>query len=608
MLMQKIRDNAAWVVVIAVVCFVALIFVDWGMSPGNSMSQKTVIGTVAGDDLRFEEFDQTVQQKAKEQTEQGQELNSEGYATLRRQVFEGMVQEHLFQKAIEKYNLAGTPEQVLDYLRRNPPPGAEKAPAFMGPDSQFSKTLYEQWLASPRAFDDRYMQAMEAHVTGRILPQQGLAQILGATQPTTELETEFLARRETTRAWGMAVSAPADSFAGPLPTDAEAKKEFDAQVDSFYVGKSSASIPAAVFSKAPSHGDSLTAKSDADTVAARAARGDDFAELAKQYSEDPGSAANGGSLGGYQPTNRWVPAFAAAAKPLQAGQVSGIVVSPFGFHVIKCNGRKVEGADTLFDLSHVLVRVTTSPETIDSLKAILDSARNLVKAGAKFADAAKSVHATVDSVHVLEGEVGSTQLGPIPGASAWAFNPQSDDKVSEVLESSTQIVLLGEAKIQKAGRHFEPVKDRIKAQLATRAAAAKATEYLKSVLPKIQACDTTEACYRQIGKLVPTKLVGRPAESWIDGLGYATPEFFRAWSKAIQSPKTWAGPTTSKRAGSVAVRIDSVEAATAADLETAFKQRRQSNTKYGERMLEEYIQARRRDAKVKNNLDRFYRD
>lgn len=607
MMMQKIRDNAAWVVVIAVVCFVALIFVDWGMSPGNTMSQKTVVGSVGGDDLRFEEFDQLVQQKAKEQTDQGQELNSERYALLRQQVFESMVQERVFQRMVAKYNLDGSPEQVLDYLRRNPPPGAEKAPAFMGPDSQFNRSLYEQWLSSPRAFDDRFMQAMEAQVTQRILPQQGLARILGATQPTTDLESDFLARRERTRAWGMVVAAPADSFVAAVPTDADAKKEFDAQVDSFYVGKSTADIPAAVLTKAPSQGDSLNARADADTVAARAARGDDFAELAKQYSEDPGSANNGGSLGGYQATNRWVPQFAAAAKPLQAGEISGAVVSPFGFHIIKCNGRKVEAADTLYDLSHILIRVTTSPETIDSLKTVLDSVRNLVKSGVKLADAAKSVHATIDSVRVTEGDIGTTSQGPIPGASAWAFNPQNDDKVSEVLESSTQLILLGTAKILKAGRHFESAKERIKARLAARMAASKATEYLKSVMPKLLACDTAEACYQQIGKLATTKMVARPSESWVNGIGYAPYELLRIWAKASQTPKTWAGPTQADKGG-LAIKIDSLETPTAADLELASKQRRPSNMQLGERTLQDFIQASRLDVKVKSNLDRFYRD
>ncbi len=607
MLMQKIRDNAAWVVVIAVVCFVALIFVDWGMSPGNNMTQKTVIGSVAGEDLRFEEFDQLVQQKAKEQTEQGQELTSENYAQLRRQVFETMVQEQLFRKVVAQYNLEGTPEQVLDYLRRNPPPGADKAPIFMGPDSQFSKALYEQWLANPRAFDDRYMQAIEAHVTGRVVPQRALSYLLGGTQPTTELETNFLARRENTRAWGMAVVAAADSFPVSTPSDADVKKEYDAHPDSFFVGKASATIPSVAFSKAPSHADSANARADADTVAARLSRGEDFAELAKQYSEDPGSAKNGGSLGGYQPVGRWVPQFAAAAKTLEVGKISGTIASPFGYHIIKNNGRKVEGADTLYDLSHILIRVTTSPETIDSLKALLDSVRTLVKGGASFANAAKAIHATIDSARVEEGEIGTTAQGPIPGASAWAFHPQNDEKTSEVLESSTQLLVFGSAVVQKAGRRFELAKDHIKSRLMQRAAAAQAATYLTSVMPKVQACDTTEACVLQIGKLAGTRLVGRPSESWIAGLGYAPPELLGAWNKASQTPKTWAGPLATGKGG-VAVRIDSLEQATPEELAKAFQQRRASNVQLGDLMQDYYLKARRVDAKVKNNLDRFYRD
>ena len=158
MLMQKIRDNAAWVVGIAVLCFVALIFVDWGMSPGNSMTHKTVVGTVAGEDIRFEEFDQIVQQRAKAETDQGKELNAEAYANLRQSVFVDLLRERLLAKVIDKYDLYGTPEQVLDFIRRNPPPGAEKAPIFMGADSQFNQVLYERWLANPKTFDDRFMQ------------------------------------------------------------------------------------------------------------------------------------------------------------------------------------------------------------------------------------------------------------------------------------------------------------------------------------------------------------------------------------------------------------------------------------------------------------------
>lgn len=608
MLMQKIRDNAAWVVVIAVVCFVALIFVDWGMSPGNNMTRKTVVGSVAGTDLRFEDFDQLVQQKAKEATEQGQDLSSETYASLRRQAFEEMVQEHLFQKVVEEYKLSGTPEQVLDYLRRNPPPGAEKAPIFMGPDSQFSKALYEQWLASPRVYDDRFMQMMETQATHRILPMFGLSRILGAGQPSTDLEAEFAVRRDRVRAWGMLVAAPADSFrSAQAISDADIKKEFDAQKDSFYVGKSSAAIPALIFTKMPSSADSAMAKADADTVAARAQRGDDFAELAKEYSEDPGSAKNGGALGGFQPLSRYVPEFGAAAKLLQDGQVSAAVKSPFGYHVIKCTARQINGTDTLYDLSHVLVKVTVSPETIDLIKNLLDSVRSSVKSGKTFADAAKIAQIPVDTVRVTEGDLGRSMGGVLPGASAWAFQLQKDEKISEVLETSSQLVVLGQGPVQKAGRHLDLVKDKIKATLATRAAAAKATEYLTSVLPKIQACDTAESCYQQIGKLATTKFEGRPAESWVNGIGYAPVELLSIWPKATKAHKTWVGPAAAKQ-GAMALKLDSVSEPSAQEIAAAVAEQRRSSLRQGEQALQVYMQARRLDGRVVNNLDRFFRD
>lgn len=608
MLMQKIRDNAAWVVVIAVVCFIALIFVDWGMSPGNNMTRKTVVGSVAGQDLRFEDFDQLVQQKAKEATDQGQELSSEAYAALRRQAFEEMVQEQLFQKAVEQYKLVGTPEQVLDYLRRNPPPGADKAPIFMGPDSQFSKALYEQWLASPRVYDDRFMQMMEAQATHRILPMFGLSRILGAGQPSTDLEAEFAIRRDRVRGWGMLVAAPADSFPSSQEiSDADLKKEFDAQKDSFHVGKSTAKIPALIFTKMPSSVDSAMAKADADTVVARALRGDDFAELAKEYSEDPGSAKDGGSLGGFQPLSRYVPEFGAAAKLLLDGQISPTVRSPFGYHVIKCNARQINGTDTLYDLSHVLVKVTISPETIDLIKDLLDSVRNTAKAGKTFAEAAKIAQIPLDTVRVTEGEMGRSTTGVVPGASAWAFQLQKDEKTSEVLETSGQLILLGQGSVQKAGRHFDLVKDRIKATLAARASVAKASEYLASVLPKIQACDTAESCYQQIGKLATTKFEGRPAESWVNGIGYAPAELLSIWPKATKTPKTWVGPAAAKQ-GAMAIKLDSVSEPSAQEIAEAVAEQRRSSSRQGEQALQAYLQARRLDGRVENNLDRFFRD
>ncbi|MDD3266937.1 MAG: peptidylprolyl isomerase [Burkholderiales bacterium] len=64
-----------------------------------------------------------------------------------------------------------------------------------------------------------------------------------------------------------------------------------------------------------------------------------FAELAKQYSQDPGSAANGGDLG-YFGKGVMAKPFEEAAFAMKTGQVSGVVETQFGFHILKLNAIK----------------------------------------------------------------------------------------------------------------------------------------------------------------------------------------------------------------------------------------------------------------------------
>lgn len=69
-------------------------------------------------------------------------------------------------------------------------------------------------------------------------------------------------------------------------------------------------------------------------VLQRARAGGDFAALAREFSDEPGAAERAGALGRFA-RGVMAPPFEQAAFALQVGQMSGIVETPFGYHIIR---------------------------------------------------------------------------------------------------------------------------------------------------------------------------------------------------------------------------------------------------------------------------------
>jgi len=109
------------------------------------------------------------------------------------------------------------------------------------------------------------------------------------------------------------------------------------------------------------------------------AAGEDFAKLAKEYSEDPASAERDGDLG-FTKRGDFVKEFEEVAFELQPGQISDIVQSQFGYHIIKLTERRGEQIRT----SHILIRLTPTEEDERIIVQKLNDIRQDILDGASF--------------------------------------------------------------------------------------------------------------------------------------------------------------------------------------------------------------------------------
>ncbi len=125
------------------------------------------------------------------------------------------------------------------------------------------------------------------------------------------------------------------------------------------------------------------AKKKAEEIAARAKKGDDFAALAKEFSQDTGSAVNGGDLGFFA-RGRMVKPFEEAAFKLKDGEVSEPVKSVFGWHVIKRTGFNPAGNKSFDDVkSDLALKVMREEAALAAAKARAREIVAQLKAGAK---------------------------------------------------------------------------------------------------------------------------------------------------------------------------------------------------------------------------------
>lgn len=136
--------------------------------------------------------------------------------------------------------------------------------------------------------------------------------------------------------------------------------------------------------------------------------GADFSEMAIKYSEDPGSAKEGGDLG-FVKKGVFYPEFEAAAYNLSTGEISEVIESPVGFHIIQLLEKRGESIHT----KHILIKIKSDENadlrTIEFLTEVRDS---IVSGEGTFSEFAKKYSEDKDTAP-FGGELGTFYLNQL---------------------------------------------------------------------------------------------------------------------------------------------------------------------------------------------------
>jgi peptidyl-prolyl cis-trans isomerase D len=241
--------------------------------------------------------------------------------------------------------------------------------------------------------------------------------------------------------------------------------------------------------------DSVLAK--ANEILAKAQSGEDFAELAKTHSADTFSAENGGDLGMFG-KGLMDPAFEQATFAIaEVGQLSDVVKSEFGYHIIKLTDIKPEQVTSFEDVKQ---EVTTKVKTLKAEEEFYEIQQRIAEVAFEVPDSLEDVAAVANKA-VKTTELFARGAAPQdvsnPKVVASAFSQQLIDEAvnSEVIELGTNHIMVIRVAQHEPERTkaLDEVSEQVKDIIAAEASQQAAREWLVALQSEIADGQNVEA-------------------------------------------------------------------------------------------------------------------
>lgn len=180
-----------------------------------------------------------------------------------------------------------------------------------------------------------------------------------------------------------------------------------------------------------------TALGQANSVVERLRKGEDFAKLAREFSQDPGSRDSGGDIG-FMKRGELDPSYERAALNLETGRFTQAPVrSRFGWHVIEL----VQKRDQEFRTRHILFALIPNSADSARIKEFADSLRRVAMNGGNFAELARK-HSGEKATASFGGVLGWYPEGELQGQFKDIISAIPSGKVGEPVKSGEGLLLL----------------------------------------------------------------------------------------------------------------------------------------------------------------------
>jgi peptidyl-prolyl cis-trans isomerase D len=250
--------------------------------------------------------------------------------------------------------------------------------------------------------------------------------------------------------------------------------------------------------------DEAAVKAKAEDVLKQAKAGADFAALAKKYSEDDANAKNGGDLDFFG-KGRMVPEFDTAAFALQPGQISDLVKTQYGYHIIKLTDKKPGSVRPLEGVKQALSEQLAYERAQTQATKLAETMAPQIKKPADLDTVAKANGLTVQETGFFaRNEPVLSMGGSAPEVTSRTFSMKPGD-VSGILRTSRGFVFVTVTGTQDSYvPKLEEVKDKVRDELVKLRAREMAKQQATELAARLKAAPDFDKAAKAAGVEVKT--------------------------------------------------------------------------------------------------------